>query len=132
MFSRLNTAQVANWSYSVLESELQQQIRAEASRAGCVLWRNNVGALDGVRYGLANDSRAMNQLHKSADLVGIEPVLITQAMVGSVVGRFLAREVKRPGWTWTGTEREQAQLQVVGTGLVHGRQCRVCVWVGDY
>ena len=53
----------------------------------------------------------MNQLHKSADLVGIEPVLITQAMVGSVVGRFLAREVKRPGWTWTGTEREQAQLR---------------------
>ena len=95
----------------MLESELQQQIRAEASRAGCVLWRNNVGAFDGVRYGLANDSRAMNQLHKSADLVGIEPVLITPGMVGSVVGRFLAREVKRPGWHYTGTEREQAQLR---------------------
>ena len=93
------------------EQELQQAIRAEASRAGCVLWRNNVGAAGAIRYGLANDSAAMNANIKSSDLIGIEPVIITPDMIGTVIGRFIAREVKRPGWHWTGTDRERAQLR---------------------
>lgn len=98
------------------EFTLQQQIRAEASQAGCVLWRNNVGAVvtqDNrfIRFGLANDSKQMNERIKSSDLIGIEPVIITEDMVGSVIGRFLAREVKAPGWRYRATSREAAQLQ---------------------
>ena len=96
------------------EQPLQQALRAEASACGALLWRNNVGAFQcssgrWVRYGLANDSPAMNARVKSSDLIGVEPVLITPAMVGSVFGRFVAREVKPPGWVWAGTEREVAQ-----------------------
>ena len=93
------------------EQDLQQRIRAEASRVGAVLWRNNVGAAGPVRYGLANDSAAMNRHVKSSDLIGLEPVVVTPDMIGSVIGRFVAREVKRPGWRWTGTDREVAQLR---------------------
>ena len=97
---------------------LQQQIRAEASQAGCVLWRNNVGAVmspDGrlIRFGLANDSKQMNARYKSSDLIGIQRVIITEEMVGEVFGRFLAREVKAPGWTYRGTDREAAQLNYI-------------------
>lgn len=92
------------------EAAVQQTIRLEASQAGCRLWRNNVGAVDGLRYGLANDSPAMNARLKSSDLIGIRPVVITPAMVGRTIGQFMAREVKRPGWVFRGDARERAQL----------------------
>ena len=97
------------------EAGVQSRIRLEAARAGCYLWRNNVGALptEGgrwLRYGLANDSKAANKKIKSADLIGIRPVLITPAHVGHVIGQFLSREVKEGGWRFSGTERETAQL----------------------
>jgi hypothetical protein len=47
---------------------------------------------------LANESDAMNRTIKSADLIGIRPLLITEADVGRIVGQFLSREVKAPGW----------------------------------
>lgn len=97
------------------EAAVQQAVRMEASRAGGRLWRNNLGAVkmpDGgyLRYGLANDSTAMNKRLKSSDLVGIRPVLITQHMVGRTIGQFMAREIKRPGWEFRGDARERAQL----------------------
>jgi hypothetical protein len=97
------------------EAGVQSRIRIEAAEAGCHLWRNNVGVLPTdtgrpLRYGLANDSKQMNQRIKSADLIGIRPVLITQAHVGTVIGQFLSREVKKGGWKYTGSDREVAQF----------------------
>lgn len=98
------------------ENLAQANIRYEATRYGVRLWRNNVGALRDergvpVRYGLANDTVALNKSIKSADLIGIRPVTITPAHVGTVLGQFYSREVKAPGWSWGNTEREQAQLR---------------------
>ena len=61
------------------EGAIQGTIRLEASRKGLRLWRNNVGAFidkngNFIRYGLANDSKRMNDLIKSSDLIGIRPV----------------------------------------------------------
>ncbi len=96
------------------ESALQAQIRLEASRRGWGLWRNNVGAAymrNGafIRYGLANDSKRLNEHIKSGDLIGIKPIFITQEHVGLLLGQFVSREVKRPDWVYRGDEREQAQ-----------------------
>ena len=98
------------------EAKMQQICQLEASSAGQRLWRNNVGALKDdngvpVRYGLCNDSKAMNQNFKSSDLIGIKPVLITPDMVGHTIGQFMAREVKHEGWKYTGKGREEAQMR---------------------
>lgn len=98
------------------ESALQSLVRLEAANKGIHLWRNNVGVLldkkgRPVRYGLANDSPAINEVVKSADLIGIRKVLITSDHVGNIFGQFVSRECKRPDWTYTGTPEELAQLQ---------------------
>lgn len=85
------------------EAKVQSEVRLLASQAGWRLWRNNVGAFktdDGgwVRYGLCNESSRMNQTIKSSDLIGIKPVFIIPDMVGSTLGVFVAREVKRRNW----------------------------------
>lgn len=107
------------------EAAIQTLVRLEASRKGLVLWRNNVGVLTDergvpVRFGLANDSAAVNRNIKSADLIGIRPLLITPEHVGHTIGQFVSREVKAAGWRYTGTPREAAQLRwaelVLGLG----------------
>lgn len=107
------------------EAAVQSRIRLEASAKGCRLWRNNVGAFKDengnfIRYGLFNDSAALNKQIKSGDLIGIRPVLIQPHHVGLIIGQFMMREAKRPGWQWSGTERELAQLRgiemVIGFG----------------
>jgi hypothetical protein len=101
------------------EGDVQNLVRLEASRVGARLWRNNVGAYESpesrswVRYGLANDTKAVNKKMKSSDLIGIRPVSITMAHVGMVLGQFVAREVKEPGWGYKGTEHERAQLKFI-------------------
>ena len=97
------------------EAAVQQQIRLEAGRQGVVLFRNNNGACldeDGrlIRYGLANDSKAMNDKLKSHDLIGVTPRIVTVADVGQTIGVFTSIEVKKAGWKYTGTKREKAQL----------------------
>lgn len=96
------------------EGAAQAAVLLEGAQKGLRLWRNNVGALPDergvpVRYGLANDSAKINKVIKSGDLIGIRPVFITQAHLGYTIGQFVSREMKAPGWKYTGTEHEQAQ-----------------------
>lgn len=96
------------------ESFVQSQIRLEAPHYGVWLTRNNVGCLMDntgrpVRYGLANESAAQNKVIKSGDLIGIRPVTIQPHHVGSVIGQFVSREVKKVGWQYTGSAHEIAQ-----------------------
>ena len=105
------------------EAAISNAIRMEASRKGMRLFRNNVGQLLDdrgvpVRYGLANDSPALNKALKSSDLIGWD-----------ATGRFLSVEVKAEGWRFTGTARELAQerwLQMVtaagGRGFFANRE----------
>jgi len=101
--------------YGESEAAVQTKIRIEATQKGGRIWRNNVGGTyteDGsfLRYGLANDSKQMNELVKSSDLIGLRPVTITQDHVGFILGQFVAREAKPQNWVYTGTKRELAQL----------------------
>ena len=98
------------------EAWVQSMIKLNAAKGDTLtLFRNNVGALQDsrgvpVRYGLMNDSKSVNEEYKSGDLIGIRRVLITQQMVGQVIGQFCSIEVKEPGWQYTGAGRETAQL----------------------
>lgn len=107
------------------ESGAQQAIRLAAPGRDVLTFRNNVGALLDkrgvpVRYGLANDSKTLNKHVKSADLIGIKRRLVTLEMVGTTIGQFWCREVKRPGWTYGGDEHEQAQLRWATLISAHG------------
>lgn len=98
------------------ETELQKMIQLVASQKGMRLFRNNSGvAYDktgrAIRYGLANESAKVNKVLKSGDLIGITPRIVTLEDVGKTVGVFTSIEVKRPGWKYKGTDREQAQLK---------------------
>lgn len=100
------------------EAYVQSEVRLEAGRKGVRLYRNNVGVLEDsrgvpVRFGLANDSAAMNERLKSPDLVGWRPVTITPEMIGRVIGQTVMRECKKRGWVYTGTDREQAQWRFI-------------------
>jgi len=97
------------------ESAILNQVRLVASRLGWRIWRNNKGAgkLENgsfVRWGLCNESAAVGSQIRSADLIGIRPVVITQAMIGQTIGQFVSVEVKAPGWRPSATnEHETAQ-----------------------
>lgn len=111
------------------EAYVQSQVRLEAPEKGVRLWRNNVGVLQDetgrpVRYGLANDSKALNEKLKSSDLVGWRRLLITQAMVGHIVAQTVVRECKPYGWTWRGTDREVAQLAWIQLVAADGGDAR--------
>ena len=100
------------------EDEVQAIVRLKYAQHNIVLWRNNTGALKDangrlVRYGLCNDSAALNRSLKSSDLIGIAPRVITQADVGKTIGQFIARECKPEGWGYKGTEREIAQRRFI-------------------
>lgn len=97
------------------EAAVQSVVRLEAARKGVRLFRNNVGALIDsrgvpVRYGLANESKQVNEVMKSADLIGWRPVIIGPEHVGQCFALFVSRECKKVGWHYTGDEHEQAQL----------------------
>ena len=97
------------------ETGNSNRVRTHWAEQGARLWRNNVGSLldpNGrpVRYGLANDSKALNQQLKSSDLIGWKPTLITPDMVGDVVAVFTSIEMKADGWRFRATdERAVAQ-----------------------
>jgi hypothetical protein len=73
-----------------LETKIQQDCRLALSAAGCLMWRNNTGALKNevgvpVRFGLEVGS---------SDLIGMTPT-----------GQFLAIETKRIGEKATKPQR---------------------------
>ena len=97
------------------EARQQSLVRLDAAKCGVWLTRNNVGALLDergvpVRYGLANESKEQNKAVKSADLIGIRPMLIGPQHMGTVIGQFVSREVKHEGWRYKGDKHEIAQL----------------------
>lgn len=119
------------------EAWAQSAVRLEASQKGCYLFRNNVGALKDkggrlVRYGLGNDSQALNDVLKSSDLIGFRPVLIQPAHVGRVVAQFLAREVKEPGHQVTpdSDDHEKAQLAFLNLVNANGGDAAFCTGPG--
>lgn len=109
-----------------LEGYAQSLIRREAPRRGWLLFRNNVGAYrpEGskrfIRYGLANDSAQMNEAVKSADLIGLRPVLITPAHVGTTIGQFVSIEAKHPGWK-PGEDAKREKAQFAWAGLIRSK-----------
>lgn len=108
------------------EAKVQSQVRVEAPKYGIRLFRNNSGAgkLDNgsfIRWGLCNDSKAMNERIKSADLIGI-----------GKGGQFVAREIKAPGWQYSGTDREKAQLAFLGLIVSMGGDAKFCTGLGSF
>lgn len=111
-----NPEPVLKHGQPVDESHVQSLIRLEAARAGLLLMRNNVGQLMDdrgvpVRYGLMNESEQLNAKIKSSDLIGIRPIRITSAHIGTTIGQFVAREVKRTDWVFKGNAHELAQQE---------------------
>jgi hypothetical protein len=83
------------------EAVVTSHIKLLAAQSGVDLWRNNSGGFydeNGrfVRYGLGSFTE--QQALASSDYIGIRPVLITQEMVGSMLGVFTAVEMKKPNW----------------------------------
>jgi hypothetical protein len=96
------------------EGRVQSLVRLAAPGKGMRLFRNNVGVLRDkrdvpVRFGLANDTKALNEQLKSSDLIGWRRLPITAPMVGTCVAQFVSLECKGEGWTYRGDEHEAAQ-----------------------
>lgn len=119
----------------ISESAVQSVVRLEAARKGVRLFRNNVGVLEDrrgvpVRYGLANDSSAVNKSIKSGDLIGWRTLFITPQMIGQCIAQFVSRECKRVGWHYTGDDREQAQLAWAQLVAIGGGDAAFCTGEG--
>lgn len=119
------------------EAAVQAAARVEASKLGMRVWRNNVGAYSDeksgsfIRYGLANDSHAVNTRIKSADLIGVRPRIIQPGDVGHLIGQFVSFECKHAGWKFTGTEREVAQQNWANLVLSLGGDARFITGPGQ-
>lgn len=99
------------------EAAVQACVRLEAARAGVYLWRNNRGAFKDdtgrvIRFGLANDSKALGDKLKSHDLVGWRSRLIHPLDVGQRIAQTYSRECKPVGWKFNPNDaREAAQMR---------------------
>ncbi len=121
------------------EASVQQSIRLLAGRLGVPLWRNNVGAAmtrEGrpIRYGLANDSPAVNKQFKSADLVGILPLTILPEHVGKTIGVFISIECKRSkGGRIDDAQERWADLvrQYGGCAIITADPMEIQTWLAE-
>lgn len=102
------------------ESKASQDVRLRAAAWRLVLMRNNSGAYDpkrppspGTRWGWGNESKRVNKVTKSGDLVGWLPLVITPEMVGKQVAVIANIEAKGPQFKilsqYPDGSREQAQ-----------------------
>ena len=111
------------------EAAVQARVRLKGSSQGMLLMRNNVGVLKDdrgvpVRFGLANDSHAMNENIKSSDLIGIRSLYIKPEHVGKKLGIFVALECKEGGWKYSGKGREVAQARFMSLIKSYGGEAR--------
>lgn len=111
---RVQCQNIQETSGITTETDVNSSVRLKAAKTGMSLWRNNSGAFRDnrgrmIRFGLGNDSKQVNEHFKTSDLIGIKPIKITPKHIGKIIGQFVARECKKPGWKFTGTEREKAQ-----------------------
>lgn len=111
------------------EGGVGARLRLNVAKAGGLLWRNNVGAMqdaDGrvVRFGLANESKKVNEKVKSSDYIGVIPVTIRPEHVGITIGQFVAYETKKPGWKFSGSPRELAQQKFIQLVMSKGGYAR--------
>lgn len=119
---------VPSTSEAPLGSEARQQslVRLEAAKMGVRLFRNNSGAFcdeNGrmVRFGLGNDSKQVNEVFKSPDLMSWRPVVIRPDMVGMTIGQFCAREMKHEGWKYNLADaHEVAQFNFIRLAIADG------------
>lgn len=99
------------------EEATQSRLRITAPTIGAHLWRNNNGVMqDGdrfIRFGLANDSKKLNDEFKSSDLIGITQMQILAHHIGRTVGIFTAIEVKHPKWITPENDRDEAQSNYI-------------------
>jgi hypothetical protein len=119
------------------EARVQSEVRLEAARAGVYLFRNNVGAgkveSSGkfMRWGLGNDSEALNRVLKSADLIGVRKLLIEPHHVGTHLGQFVSREIKCSDWKFSGTLEEHAQLRWSTLINAQGGDAKIVTGIGS-
>lgn len=107
---------------SASETRVQQEIRLSLARQGHLTWRNNVGATPSkcdecgapsrpVRYGIANDSKELNDKFKSSDLLlGIKKT-IEPKDVGRMILMLGFAECKPTGWVLKGGGRGREVAQ---------------------
>ena len=125
----LHTVDVPATTDTMSEAGVQSRVRVLASQRGTKIMRNNVGVLKNevgtpVRFGLMNDSKALNEKVKSSDLIGLHPVLIQPWHVGHVIGQFIGYECKPVGWVFSGTPREKAQAEFISMVNANGGHAR--------
>jgi hypothetical protein len=130
-----SVAPVLDVTPGVEEERVSNRVRLEGTQKGIYLWRNQVGAgtLENgafIRWGLANDSPRVNKIFKSSDLIGIKKRLILAQDVGTYIGQFYAREIKKEGWHYSGSEREIAQLNFNELILANGGDAAFATGVG--
>lgn len=85
------------------EEKANQDVRLRVTSWGMRMFRNNSGVLMNpngvpVRFGLGNESKKINKVLKSPDLVGVYELEITPEMVGKKVAVFSGIEVKKKGF----------------------------------
>lgn len=120
------------------EAGVQSRVRLEAAERRIYTWRNNVGAgklVEGgrfIRWGLANDSKQLNEKLKSADLIGLRPIRITPALVGQVVGQFVSRECKRGDWKPDGGMECMAQMAWATLVNLNGGDAKIVTGPGSF
>jgi hypothetical protein len=96
------------------EEVVAAECRLELGKHGIITMRNNVGVLEDingrpVRYGLCNETKAMNQALKSSDDILAIPYVVKPHDVGRTIGRIGGLEYKKRNWVFTGQGREAAQ-----------------------
>lgn len=113
------------------ESFVQSAIRLAAPTHGYTFFRNNVGALKDergvlLRYGLANDTAALNKVVKSHDLIGWKSFIVTQDWVGQRIAQFATRECKKPEWKGynPADERERGQQRFAELVIAAGGEAK--------